>query len=195
MYFKESLSTNHLIEEFMLLANKTVAKHIGFPTKNAKTFVYRIHDKPDSDRISTLNNIIKKLGYSINNESSDKLSHSLNELLENVKGKGEQQMIETLTIRSMAKAIYTTNNIGTGVWQPICIVDGFICKKEAMRCEWKLKRARGYMNRVKNVNNILCNDTKFTSKGSNIDTLNLKVYVNKDFKEYFSIKTNELEWF
>ena len=112
VYFKESLSTNHLIEEFMLLANKTVAKHISSSSKNAKTFVYRIHDTPDSDRISTLNNIIKKLGYSINNESSDKLSHSLNELLENVKGKGEQQMIETLTIRSMAKAIYTTNNIG-----------------------------------------------------------------------------------
>jgi len=112
VYFKEGLSTNHLIEEFMLLANKTVAKHISSSSKNAKTFVYRIHDTPDSDRISTLNNIIKKLGYSINNESSDKLSHSLNELLENVKGKGEQQMIETLTIRSMAKAIYTTNNIG-----------------------------------------------------------------------------------
>ena len=112
VYFKESLSTNHLIEEFMLLANKTVAKHISSSSKNAKTFVYRVHDTPDSDRISTLNNIIKKLGYSINNESSDKLSHSLNELLENVKGKGEQQMIETLTIRSMAKAVYTTNNIG-----------------------------------------------------------------------------------
>ena len=112
VYFKESLSTNHLIEEFMLLANKTVAKHISSLSKIAKTFVYRIHDTPDSDRISTLNNIIKKLGYSINNESSDKLSHSLNKLLENIKGKGEQQMIETLTIRSMAKAIYTTNNIG-----------------------------------------------------------------------------------
>ena len=112
VYFKESLSTNHLIEEFMLLANKTVAKHISSSSKNAKTFVYRIHDTPDGDRISTLNSIIKKLGYSINNENSDKLSHSLNKLLENVKGKGEQQMIETLTIRSMAKAIYTTNNIG-----------------------------------------------------------------------------------
>jgi len=112
VYFKESLSTNHLIEEFMLLANKTVAKHIGFPTKNAKTFVYRIHDKPDSDRISTLNNIVKKFGYSINNDNADKLSQSINKLLKNVKGKGEQQMVETLTIRSMAKAIYTTDNIG-----------------------------------------------------------------------------------
>jgi ribonuclease R len=112
VYFKESLSTNHLIEEFMLLANKTVAKHIGFPTKDAKTFVYRIHDIPDSDRISTLNNIVKKFGHSINNETSNKLSQSINKLLKNVKGKGEQQMVETLTIRSMAKAIYTTNNIG-----------------------------------------------------------------------------------
>jgi len=112
VYFKESLSTNHLIEEFMLLANKTVAKHIGFPTKDAKTFVYRIHDMPDTDRITTLNNIVKKFGYSINNESSNKLSQSLNKLLKNVKGKNEQQMVETLTIRSMAKAVYTTNNIG-----------------------------------------------------------------------------------
>ena len=112
VYFKESLSTNHLIEEFMLLANKTVAKHIGFPTKDAKTFVYRIHDKPDSDRISTLNNIVKKFGHSINNDTSDKLTQSINKLLKNVKGKAEQQMVETLTIRSMAKAVYTTNNIG-----------------------------------------------------------------------------------
>jgi len=112
VYFKESLSTNHLIEEFMLLANKTVAKHIGFPTKDAKTFVFRIHDIPDTDRITTLNNIVKKFGYSINNESSNKLSQSLNKLLKNVKGKNEQQMVETLTIRSMAKAVYTTNNIG-----------------------------------------------------------------------------------
>ena len=112
VYFKESLSTNHLIEEFMLLANKTVAKHIGFPTKDAKTFVYRIHDKPDNERISTLNNIVKKFGHSINNDNADKLSQSINKLLKNVKGKGEQQMVETLTIRSMAKAIYTTNNIG-----------------------------------------------------------------------------------
>ena len=112
VYFKESLSTNHLIEEFMLLANKTVAKHIGFPKKEAKSFVYRIHDLPDTDRISTLNNIIKKFGHSINNENSNKLSESLNNLLKNVKGKKEQQMVEKLTIRSMAKAVYSTNNIG-----------------------------------------------------------------------------------
>ena len=112
VYFKESLSTNHLIEEFMLLANKTVAKHIGFPKKEAKPFVYRIHDIPDVDRITTLNNIVKKFGHSIDNTSTPKLSSSLNNLLKNVKGKDEQQMVETLTIRSMAKAIYTTDNIG-----------------------------------------------------------------------------------
>ena len=112
VYFKESLSTNHLIEEFMLLANKTVAKHIGFPKKEAKTFVYRIHDIPDTDRISTLNNIVKKFGHTIDNTSTSKLSSSLNNLLKNVKGKNEQQMVETLTIRSMAKAVYTTDNIG-----------------------------------------------------------------------------------
>jgi ribonuclease R len=112
VYFKESLSTNHLIEEFMLLANKTVAKHIGFPNKEAKTFVYRIHDIPDVDRITTLNNIVKKFGHSIDNTSVPKLSSSLNSLLKNVKGKDEQQMVETLTIRSMAKAVYTTDNIG-----------------------------------------------------------------------------------
>ena len=112
VYFKESLSTNHLIEEFMLLANKTVAKHIGFPKKDAKTFVYRIHDIPDVDRITTLNNIVKKFGHSIDNTSTPKLSSSLNNLLKNVKGKNEQQMVETLTIRSMAKAVYTTDNIG-----------------------------------------------------------------------------------
>ena len=112
VYFKESLSTNHLIEEFMLLANKTVAKHIGFPKKDAKTFVYRVHDLPDTDRISTLNNIVKKFGHSINNENSNKLSESLNNLLKKVKGKSEQQMVETLTVRSMAKAVYTTTNIG-----------------------------------------------------------------------------------
>ncbi len=112
VYFKESLSTNHLIEEFMLLANKTVAKHIGFPKKEAKNFVYRVHDTPDSDRIATLNNIVKKFGYSINNDSTGKLSQSLNGLLKNVKGKNEQRMVETLTIRSMAKAVYTADNIG-----------------------------------------------------------------------------------
>ena len=112
VFFKKSLPTNHLIEEFMLLANKTIAKHIGLPKKNALPFVYRTHDLPDNDRIESLANIVKGLGHSINNKNSKLLSKSLNTLLKNVRGRDEQQMIETLTIRSMAKAVYTTNNIG-----------------------------------------------------------------------------------
>jgi ribonuclease R len=114
VFFKESISTNHLIEEFMLMANKIIAKEIGFIKKgeNPKTFVYRVHDKPDDEKINSLNNIIKKFGYSINNSSTKNLSTSLNTLLKNVKGKSESNLIETLTIRSMSKAIYTTNNIG-----------------------------------------------------------------------------------
>ena len=112
VFFKESLSTNHLIEEFMLLANRTVAKHIGFPKKNAKPFVYRVHDLPDKERISTLNEIVKKFGHNIENNNPKVLSKSLNYLLNKVKGEPEQQMVETLTIRSMAKAVYTTSNIG-----------------------------------------------------------------------------------
>ena len=112
VFFKKSLSTNHLIEEFMLLANRTVAKHIGFPKKNAKPFVYRVHDLPDKERISTLNEIVKKFGHNIENNNPKILSKSLNYLLNKVKGEPEQQMVETLTIRSMAKAVYTTLNIG-----------------------------------------------------------------------------------
>ncbi|MDA0682742.1 MAG: ribonuclease R, partial [Bacteroidetes bacterium] len=110
VYFKEPLATNHLIEEFMLLANKTVAKHIGFSKKDAKPFVYRVHDLPD--RIVSLNSLVKKFGYAIDNQNPNSLSKSLNALLKNVKGKAEQQLVETLTVRSMAKAVYTTHNIG-----------------------------------------------------------------------------------
>ena len=114
VFFKESINTNHLIEEFMLMANKIVAKEIGFSEKGEleKSFIYRVHDKPDEDKINSLSNIIKKFGYSINNSSIKNLSNSLNSLLKSVKGKAESNMIETLTIRSMSKAIYTTDNIG-----------------------------------------------------------------------------------
>ncbi len=112
VYFKKSLSTNQLIEEFMLLTNKTIAKHISVPKKNKLPFVYRVHDLPDSDKITSLNNIVKKFGYNIDNKNPKSLSKSLNTLLKNVKGKPEQQMVETLTVRSMAKAVYTVNNIG-----------------------------------------------------------------------------------
>ena len=96
----------------MLLANKTVAKHIGFPKKKTKPFVYRIHDIPDEEKTKNLTGLVKKFGYIINNKTPQELSKSLNVLLEKVKGKQEQRLIETLTVRSMSKAVYSTNNIG-----------------------------------------------------------------------------------
>ncbi|AWI25093.1 ribonuclease R [Flavobacterium pallidum] len=109
VYFKQSKDANHLIEEFMLLANRKVAEFIG---KQKKTFVYRIHDEPNEDKLMNLQGIISKFGYSINFKSKKDISQSLNNLLENVQGKKEQNLVDTLTIRSMSKAKYSTDNIG-----------------------------------------------------------------------------------
>ena len=106
--FKESLDTNKLIEEYMLLANKTIAKHIN----NKSNFIYRIHDVPDKERVVDLKNIVKKLNYSIDISNPKGLSKSLNKLLSEIKGRPEEDLIATLTIRSMSKAIYSTSNIG-----------------------------------------------------------------------------------
>lgn len=116
VYFKESKDANHLIEEFMLLANKNVAEFIGYNEKEkkptGKTFVYRIHDEPDPEKLRDLGNFVKQFGYDVRVKSRDDISKSLNRMLSQVKGKGEANMIETLTIRSMAKAEYSTENIG-----------------------------------------------------------------------------------
>ncbi len=114
VYFKESKDANKLIEEFMLLANKKVAEFIGKPAekKKPKTFVYRIHDKPDPDKLQTFNTFIHRFGYGIQLTSSNAISSSMNQLLDNVKGKKEQNVVETLAIRTMAKAAYSTRNIG-----------------------------------------------------------------------------------
>lgn len=115
VYFKESKEANHLIEEFMLLANRSVAEFIGKgkdKKPSEKTFVYRIHDEPKPDRLMDLGNFVKQFGYKVNTKSRNAISQSLNQMLSEVKGKGEANMIETLTIRSMAKAIYSTENIG-----------------------------------------------------------------------------------
>jgi ribonuclease R len=109
VYFKISKDANHLIEEFMLLANRKVAEFIG---KQKKTFVYRIHDEPNEDKLINLQTIISKFGYSINFKSKADISKSLNNLLNDVVGKKEQNLVDTLTIRSMSKAKYTTDNIG-----------------------------------------------------------------------------------
>lgn len=109
VYFKQSGAANHLIEEFMLLANRKVAEFIG---KQKKTFIYRIHDEPNEDKLINLQTVIAKFGYSINFRSKKDISSSLNNLLSEVQGKKEQNLVDTLTIRSMSKAAYSTENIG-----------------------------------------------------------------------------------
>lgn len=111
VYFKESKDANKLIEEFMLLANKYVAKSIGDKEK-PKTFVYRIHDNPDSEKIRSFSTFIAKFGYRIPDPKKQNITKSLNEVLKKVEGTKEQNLIETLAIRSMAKAVYSTENIG-----------------------------------------------------------------------------------
>ena len=80
-------------------------------------------------------------------------------------------------------------------WSPICIIDGFETKSEAMQCEWKLKRTKGYYNRIKNLSSILENDQKWTSKSPLISSQKLTVYVIDKYKDIFKIKTRELFWF
>ncbi len=114
VYFQEIKESNHLIEEFMLLTNKQVAEFIGKTKgrKRPKTFVYRIHDKPDPDKLEVFNTFINKFGYGIQLQSPKAIAGSMNRLLNHVKGRAEQNMVETLAIRTMAKAEYSTRNIG-----------------------------------------------------------------------------------
>ncbi|PIF32088.1 RNAse R [Flavobacterium sp. 9] len=109
VYFKVSKDANHLIEEFMLLANRKVAEYIG---KQKKTFVYRIHDEPNEDKLIAMQTVIAKFGYKIDFRNKGDISKSLNALMEEVNGKKEQNLIDTLAIRSMSKAKYSTENIG-----------------------------------------------------------------------------------
>ncbi len=115
VFFKESKDANKLIEEFMLLANKTVAKFIGQPQgrHKPKAFVYRVHDMPDPGKLSDLSTLARVFGYKVKSSgSSREVNRSLNRMLCDVKGHGEENLLSTLAIRSMAKAVYTTNNIG-----------------------------------------------------------------------------------
>lgn len=115
VYFSEAKDSNKLIEELMLLANRTVATHIARPGKGNKVmpFVYRVHDVPDQEKLENFAVFIKKFGYNLNVYGrKTQISNSINKLLEQVVGKNEQNLVETLAIRSMAKAIYTTENIG-----------------------------------------------------------------------------------
>ena len=114
VYFKESKDANKLVEEFMLLANRTVAESIGkVKGGNPKTFVYRVHDEPDPERMENLQNFVAKFGYKLKATGDPtEMAKSMNKMLAEVKGKKEQELIETISIRSMQKACYTTENIG-----------------------------------------------------------------------------------
>jgi ribonuclease R len=114
VYTKESKDSNKFIEDFMLLANRRVAEFIGKAKKDQKpkTFVYRVHDKPTADKLTTFAAFAGRFGYKMNLQSDNSVTKSLNDLMKDVHGKPEQNVIEQLAIRTMAKAIYTTQNIG-----------------------------------------------------------------------------------
>ncbi|PHQ30732.1 ribonuclease R [Leeuwenhoekiella nanhaiensis] len=111
VFFKTSKDANKLIEEFMLLANKKVAEFIGKQSPK-KTFVYRIHDEPDDEKLAALQTIAGRFGYKMNLKDRKSTTASLNNLLSDVSGKKEQNLIDTLAIRTMSKAVYSTDNIG-----------------------------------------------------------------------------------
>ena len=114
VYFKRSKEANKLIEEFMLLANKKVAEQIGKPKagKKPKTFVYRVHEQPMPEKLESFNRFVSRFGYAVKTGSRKALTTSMNHLMQEVKDKPEQNMIETLAVRTMAKAAYSTDNIG-----------------------------------------------------------------------------------
>ncbi|WP_301196709.1 ribonuclease R [uncultured Duncaniella sp.] len=115
VFFKVAKDANKLIEEFMLLANRTVATFVGKPKdkKKPKAFVYRVHDTPDATRLADLAKIARAFGYKIKDSGTPReINRSINKMLAEVKGRGEENYLSTLAIRSMAKAIYTTDNIG-----------------------------------------------------------------------------------
>lgn len=113
-YIKENKESNWLIEEFMLLANRRVAELIGKKkgSSKPKTFVYRVHDVPNPEKLGRFSEFLGKLGYSLKTGTRKGLAHSFNRLFEQIAGKGEESMIETIAIRTMAKAEYSTQNIG-----------------------------------------------------------------------------------
>ena len=115
VYFKVAKEANKLVEEFMLLANRTVAEFVGCPPKGKKpkTFVYRIHELPDPDKMENLAQFIRRFGYKVKTTGNKtEVSKGINNLLDKVQGRPEENLIETVAIRSMQKARYSTENIG-----------------------------------------------------------------------------------
>ena len=113
-YVREQNESHELIEDFMLLANRTVAETFGKPESkwHNHTFVYRIHDEPNPEKLNKFVLLISRLGYSMNLSNRSTLVNSYNKLFKDVEGKGEKNLIETVALRTMAKAIYSTDNIG-----------------------------------------------------------------------------------
>ena len=109
IHFKTSKDANKLIEEFMLLANRKVSEFIG---KQKKTFVYRVHDEPNEEKLAQLQTVVGRFGHKLDFKDKGSIAASLNNLLKDVVGKKEQNLVDTLTIRTMSKAVYTTKNIG-----------------------------------------------------------------------------------
>ncbi len=119
VYFKEMKDSNHLIEEFMLLANRKVAEYVGTKrtrsgskTNSGKTFVYRVHDKPNSDKFVELSKFAGKFGYTVKGDNDKMMAREISKLLTNVKGKSVENLFTILALRTMAKAAYSTDNIG-----------------------------------------------------------------------------------
>ena len=124
VYIKESKEANWLIEEFMLLANKRVAEYVGqrprakgkgsqpAKSQSARTFVYRVHDEPNPEKLNTFVEFVAKLGYKMKVGSRKALAASYNNLFEALSGRGEENMIDSIAIRTMSKAYYSTDNIG-----------------------------------------------------------------------------------
>lgn len=112
-YIKVQKEANMLIEDFMLLANKTIAESIAKSNKfKDYTFVFRVHDEPNPEKLYNFIQLVSKLGYSMNISSRENLVRSYNSLFNAVDGKGEKNLVESVAIRTMAKAIYSTTNIG-----------------------------------------------------------------------------------
>ncbi|MDE7443549.1 MAG: RNB domain-containing ribonuclease, partial [Muribaculaceae bacterium] len=115
VYFKVSKDANKLVEEFMLLANRTVAESVGHPVgrKKPKAFVYRVHDQPDQTKLSDLANLARTFGYKIKTTGTPReINKSINRMLAEVKGRAEENLLSVLAVRAMAKAVYDTHNIG-----------------------------------------------------------------------------------
>lgn len=115
VYFKVAKEANKLIEEFMLLANRIVAEYVGMPAKGKprKVFVYRIHEAPDSEKLENFAAFIRRFGYRLKTEGNKlDISSSINKLLDNAQGRPEENLVETLAIRAMQKARYSTENEG-----------------------------------------------------------------------------------